>query len=46
MVQPVHRDIQQLELDSVAPWPDLSNHEVYWTDPVSLDRIGTQLDGQ
>ncbi len=38
--------IDQQELDPVGPITDLKNHEIYWTDPVSLNRIGNYLMGQ
>ena len=38
--------IDQQELESVGPITDLANHETYWTDPVSLNRIGNYLKPQ
>jgi len=37
---------EQLKLNSVGVWGNLANHGIYWTDPVSLNRIGGRLSAQ
>ena len=37
---------EQLPLQNAYPGLDFGNHGTYWTDPVSLGRIGIQLDSQ
>jgi hypothetical protein len=38
------KNIEQLPLYTTFDFP--KSHEIYWTDPTSLSRIGTQLAGQ